>query len=302
MPLAYDKISEKLVNLMEENKSVPWRKAWNSSNSPMNYRTKRSYHGGNYVFLWLLSEMKGYQYSYWMTFKQAQEAGGYVKKGAKGYPVYFVNNLLREKTEKMKDENGEEREVSVLNGNDRFYVKGYTVFNIEDIDGIEMPVQKENPVILSADEIIKKYSEMPILKTDDPAFNPKEDILFMPDMKEFHNSEEYYAAFFHEMIHSTAIEKRLNRKMDGKNGTEKYSAEELVAEIGSAMLSAYCGIETHFENSAAYLNNWIQFIKDDPQIFPKACIKAQEAVEYILEKSGLSMTAESEEKPEELAS
>lgn len=213
-----------------------------------------------------------------LTFKQIQEKKGTIKKGAKSeLVVYYQNNVV-------ETEEGEEKSIPLL--------RYYRVFHLDDVEGIETkiePVLEEFNPIEKAEDVIKGYITCPkiIEDTDGAWYSPEKDIIGIPDKKQFKTEEKYYATLFHESIHSTGHKSRLDRFTKENNinvafGSEKYSKEELTAEIGSAMLCCYCGIDNVIENSASYIESWLKPLKNDKNFIIQASSKAQKAYDYIL--------------------
>ncbi len=274
----YQMVTDRMVELLERG-TVPWNKPWVGSSGfefPMNFKTKHLYRGVN---VFLLSAM-GYSSRYWLSFKQAKELGGKVQKGEKGTPVIFWKKL-----EVEDRETGDPKEVPLL----RYYM----VFNLDQIQGIQAPdapepvVNKFNP-IERAEAIITDMPNPPEIVHNQPRafYNPQQDRVNLPRPELFSNSKYYYSTAFHELIHSTGHEKRLNRKPSTvlrRFGDKEYSREELVAEMGATFLCALAGIEQEtIENQAAYIQNWIQVLKGSPRLAVQAASSAQAAADYIL--------------------
>ena len=227
--------------------------------------------------------------------RQSRQLGGYVKKGAKSTPIafwkFFEKVLKKEDADDLQNWSPYEiqRGEKVISG--KPLLKYYRVFNIDQTEGIPAakipapPENKNNP-IQSAESLLKKYKTMPPINKGEPAYNPKDDIIKMPDIGDFDSSEEYYSVLFHESIHSTGHKSRLNR--DGITkliifGSHQYSKEELVAEIGACFLNLEAGIkEKKLDISAAYIKSWLEELKNDPKFIVFAASQAQKAVDYIL--------------------
>ena len=237
---------------------------------PKNRVTGKIYRGIN---LWLLD---GGEYA---TFKQVRELGGKVKKGAKSKKVIFWKLVEAE-----DEDTGEEIKIPLA--------KTYNVFKIgvdtEGIEPIEKEVKYEHELIEDAESVIKNYPNKPKLQHESGSafYRPTDDIVNVPPVEDFKNINEYYSTFFHELIHSSGSVNRLNRdgvaNMD-KFGSEKYSKEELIAELGAAMLCGTIGIEKQtIDQSASYINSWIKVLKDDYTLIITASQQAQKAVDHIL--------------------
>lgn len=273
----YQKITNQIIEKLEEG-VTPWRKPYSDNCYPVNWKTGKRYRGINLLLL------DGGEYA---TFKQIKDAGGQVKKGSKAHMVVFWKMI------KVKDEDSDEentkKKVPML--------RTYNVFEINtQVKGLESKREQLNPenkTIEKAKELVNDYFENnPELKFKQvasiPHYTPAIDEICMPKINDFISSEDYYATFFHEIIHSSGNEKRLNREgVTGKIsfGSENYSKEELIAEIGSSMLSAEVKIDTAvIDNSASYINSWLKALRDDKTLIVQASQKAQKASDYILGK------------------
>lgn len=274
---------------------VPWRKPW-TSRYPRNLVSQKPYRGLN-VFVLALA---GYPSEYWLTFKQAQNLGGTVKRGEHGTHITKWGTYNR----KSKSEDGEE--TSSRSG----YWQTYTVFNLTQTEGIAeaLGLVSTEPLedIPAAQAIWDGYKGRPAYKDSDHAwYRPSEDLIGMPLRSAFASQAEYYSTLFHEATHSTGHISRLNR--DGitntiQFGSEDYSNEELVAEFGAAMLCGQCGIAPGtVDNSAAYIRTWLTKLKlsDNKSVIPKAMSAAQKACDLILgeEKKSEDTQAVANEEP-----
>ncbi len=279
--------------------TIPWRKPW-TSRMPRNLVSQKPYRGLN-VFILALS---GYPSEYWMTFNQARNLGGSVKRGEHGTHITKWGTYNR-KSKHTDESTGEEYESSARSG----YWQTYTVFNLEQTEGIAgaLGLTNTEPLenIPAAQAVWDNYASRPQYKDSDCAFyRPSEDLIGMPPRAKFSSQADYYSTLFHEMTHSTGHLSRLNR--DGitntiQFGSEDYSQEELVAEFGAAMLCGQCGIAPGtVQNSAAYIKNWLTKLKlsDSKAAIPKAMSAAQKAIDHIVGQQ--AAPAPVEEKAEEL--
>jgi antirestriction protein ArdC len=220
----------------------------------------------------------GYGSPYWLTYKQATERGGHVRKGEHGTKVVFWKIGTRE----TEDADGDtiERKSIVL--------RYYTVFNVEQCEGIAAPdsTRTVNP-IEECERIVRQMPNPPAMEQDARAwYRPSTDTVGMPSRNAFNSAEEHYSTLFHELTHSTGHTKRVGR--DGIEklntfGSESYSKEELIAEMGAAMLCGIAGIERKtLPNSASYLQSWINVLRSDARMVVSAASQAQKAADYIL--------------------
>jgi antirestriction protein ArdC len=271
-------VTNRIIDQLKQN-IVPWQKPWTEAGYPINLTTKILYRGMN---VWMLASL-GYAQNYFLTWKQLKALGGNVKTGEKGHIVIFWKPA--EKRERENDNQTNSEPAPIL----RYYM----VYNIAQCDGIsEMFTIPDSPYPVSTigacDEIIERMPNCPTIKhTKQKAFySPSKDYINMPKQQTFKNTESYYSTLFHELVHSTGHGSRLNRKgiVDNPDfGTEMYSQEELVAEIGACFLNSAAGIEhIEFDNSVAYINNWLERLQSDTRLIVYASIQAQKAVEYIL--------------------
>lgn len=268
----YEMVTNKIIEKLEQG-IVPWRKPWVGKSGPaVNWKTQKAYRGINVMLL---------EPGEYVTFKQAQEAGGKVKKGAKSEIVVFWKWL-----EKEDKESGDIEKIPML--------RYYRVFNINQCEGIKSKrnedVQEfEHDPIEEAENIVKGYMNQPSISWESGIgafYQPGRDHVNVPPMKDFPKIEEYYCTFFHELIHSTGHSSRLNREgitEIARFGSQTYSKEELVAEIGASMLTGLAGFsDVTFDNSAAYIQSWLKQLKDDKTLVVKAGAQAQKAADHIL--------------------
>jgi antirestriction protein ArdC len=276
MSTAYDVVTELIIKQLESG-VAPWRKPWRTE-MPANLVSKREYRGIN-IFL-LASQ--GYGSRYWLTYRQAQALGGNVKKGERGTKVVFW---------KISEFDKENAETGEIENRKSILLRYYTTFNLEQCEGIKSP--ERAPVINPLEQcesIVRSMPNPPGFEQDSRAFyRPSSDMVGMPARSAFHSAEEYYSTFFHELTHSTGHPSRVGREgimNHNPFGSEDYSKEELVAEMGAAMLSGVAGIESQtLDNSAAYLQAWINKLKSDSRLIVSAASQAQKAADYILSRT-----------------
>lgn len=274
----YEIITARIVEKLEQGE-IPWKKSWSAqTQAPRNLFSGNLYSGIN-VFILLSAR---YQSPYWLTFRQATERGGSVRKGEKGYPVVFWS-----KTEKENQETGEVKEVGFL--------RYYTVFNVAQIDGLkDIPtvevhqIQEGAEQFDLAEQIVATMSLRPEIRHGFTRafYSPADDSVSMPNKKAFTGGAEYYSTLFHELAHATGHESRLNRHQTIKNhsfGSQDYSKEELVAEFGSAFLCAEAGISPAvIENQTAYIQGLLKALKNDNKLLINAAAQAQKAADFIM--------------------
>lgn len=277
----YAEVTSKIIEKLEAGE-IPWKREWVGKGGACNYVTGREYSLINQL---LLKEPGEYA-----TFKQVKDAGGCVKKGAKSKVVIFWKLVPMDKeAARAAEEAGEEYNGAMLP-----VLRYYNVFNImTDCEGLKPRHQGElrdfDP-IEKADAVIDGYVQregisMEHVEQSRACYSPKKDRVTLPLKEQFKTNEGYYSVAFHELVHSTGHEKRLNRTMENAAfGDENYSMEELVAEIGSADIMHTIGIETDdtLTNTAAYVQNWIKALKNDKRMIVMAAAKAEKAAEMVL--------------------
>jgi len=282
MPSVYEIVTDKIVAMLEEG-VTPWRKPWKGSDgAPCNLVSGKRYQGVNALLLGMAGFFDGHLSPYWMTYKQAKQKGGNVRKGEKGALVLFFKLLEKDDPNRKPDE--KPRFIPLA--------RYYTVFNLDQTEGIDAPEVKDLPIfspIETAEKIVEDMPNKPELVHGGgrACYDPKKDIVTLPKPETFISREEYYSTAFHELTHSTGHKSRLDRKFDkvAALGSDDYSKEELIAEMGAGFLCAEAGIENAtLENSASYIQNWINALKADSRLIVQAGSKAQKASNYILGK------------------
>ncbi|HVM44974.1 MAG TPA: zincin-like metallopeptidase domain-containing protein [Candidatus Thermoplasmatota archaeon] len=275
----YAEVTGRMIDALEGG-VVPWRKPWTSMGPHRNLVSGREYRGIN-VFLTALSAMRaGYAYPMWVTMRQANQLGGRVRAGERGTMVVF----WEPRVDVRKNDTGEEEKVR------RLVFKRYYVWNVEQVDGLVLPELPSAPGAEShegAEATWSAYADKPALHHGGGAafYAIGLDEIRLPPKASFEGTSAYYQVLFHEAIHSTGAKKRLNRStltQAGKFGDANYSQEELVAEMGGAMLLARTGLEPAYENSAAYLRGWLKSLNDDKRLVVVAAQAAEKAARYVL--------------------
>lgn len=270
---SYERITERIVTLLEQG-TVPWHKQWSvTTGLPRNLVTKKPYRGIN-PFLLMAA---GYESPHWLTFRQAIQLGGIVKKGEKACPVVFWKPL-----QVTDEESGEMEKIPLL--------RLYYVFNVAQCEGLKnvSAAKADSFAVTEAAEIVANMPQPPVIKhgMSHAYYAPVNDIVGMPEKKRFDTGDAYHATLFHELVHSTGHEKRLKRQsITERNGfgSDPYCKEELIAELGSAFLCGQAGIvERTIDNSAAYLDAWLTQLKHDKTLIVYAAAQAQKAADFIL--------------------
>ena len=275
----YEQVTARIMELLEEG-TVPWHKPWKASGGSKNLISKKPYRGINQFLL----NCSPYSSPYWLTFNQARQKGGQVRKGEKSTLVVFWKWLDR------KDE--QEDDTSTTSTGKIPLLRYYNVFNLGQIDGINPPEEEQiiNPFapIEQAELLIQDMPNKPVIHYggDRACYSPILDSIKLPEREVFKSPEEFYCTAFHELAHATGHTSRLNRRGITEPvhfGSHDYSQEELVAEFGASMLCGVAGIEQQtIENSAAYLQGWLKVLKGDKKMAIIAAGQAQKAADFIL--------------------
>ena len=271
--------------------TAPWRKPWRAEfGLPRNLDSRKAYRGVNVLVLMSSALSAGYPANWWLTFNQAKERGGHVNKDEHGYPVVFYQ---RTPVEPESDEPTAEQEAK-KDMHWRPVLKVYTVFNVAQCSGVEVPADAPQLAwqpVEAAERIVETVG-LPIHYEGVEAFyRPARDEITMPPRVFFPTVMGFYETLLHELVHATGHESRLARTF-GIKGTEAYAWEELIAEMGSAMLSVVTGVPTpDFPNLAAYLDSWRACMNRNPQAIGEAAAAAQKAAEWLLQKAGMALPA-----------
>lgn len=275
----YQEVTDTIIRALESG-TVPWRKPWRSmldGEGHRNFHSRKQYRGINPFLLECAMDANGWDHPLWLTFKQAQAAGGKVQKGSKSTLVVFWKML------QVQDESAPEgkREVPML--------RYFRVFNVAQVDGLEVPpleVPEHGERIAAAQAIIDGYPVTIEHGGDRACYAPSVDLIKLPHFAAFKDPEHYYNVAYHEMVHSTGHASRLNREdLVASNGfgSDSYSREELTAEMGAAMLCGKVGISpATIDDSAAYIASWLRKLRNDRKMVVQAAGRAQKAADYII--------------------
>ena len=269
----YDQITERIIAMLETG-TVPWRKPWKAQASfPRNLVSGKPYRGINVFLLHAMS----YESPFWLTFRQAQELGGNVRKGEKACPVVFWKQL------EIEDKESHEIEKVPM-------ARFYYCFNLAQVDGLKNISAPATTASTPSkpEEIIANMPQRPVIKYGmrKAFYSPADDNIGMPDRERFDTEAEFYGTLYHEAIHATGSTSRLHRPGITETagfGSNPYSKEELIAEMGAAFLCGHAGIaEQTLANSAAYVQNWLVQLKNDNKLIVQAAAQAQKAADFIL--------------------
>jgi antirestriction protein ArdC len=281
----YTRITNQIIAALEEGVK-PWTQPWNAAHAaghvsrPLRHNGQ-PYAGINVLTLWASAMSAHYAAPIWMTFKQAIELGGCVRKGEKGSPVVYANTISRTETD---ESTGDEAERTIP------FLKAYTVFNVEQVDGLPAHFYARAEHTRNPDERITDAeaffaaTRADIRHGGDSAFySPALDYIQMPTFEAFRDAQSYYATLAHEATHWTRHTNRLDRDFGRKRfGDDGYAREELVAELGAAFLCADLGLRLEDRaDHAAYIGHWLGVLKDDKRAVFAAAAHAQRAADYL---------------------
>jgi antirestriction protein ArdC len=299
---------EKIVDLMEQGKA-PWQRPWRLPPScmPVNAVSGKRYNGSNIFYLMTAGMDAGYSDPRWVTYKQAQEQGWQVRKGEKGTKIEYWNEYDPTKTKKGEERLDErirdmmeagyspEKIAETQEGYKSGYIKHYTVFNADQVEG--MPPRetegatKEFTANERAEKIMANCGVPIVYGHVGASYSPSEDRIRMPNREFFVDEEHFYATALHEIAHSTGHPSRLDREegMKSRFGTHEYAKEELRAEMASLFIHAGIelvvteeGMQQHTEEHAAYVQNWMKSLKQDYKEFFRATRDANTIADYVL--------------------
>jgi len=267
----YQQITDKIITALEAG-TAPWVKPWAKLGAPRNAITMREYSGINTVLL----AMAEFSSNQWLTYNQAKDAGGQVRKGEKGTTVVFFKPL------NIKDKNSEEADKIIP------LLKTFTVFNTQQIDSLpEKFSQAISPQISEfedneAAELMLSQAEIRY-GSNRACFIPSRDEIHLPTKTEFKSISDFYATALHELTHWTGHTNRLARDFNGRFGDASYAFEELVAELGAAFLCAHCGVDGQMQHSS-YIASWLKVLKNDKKAIFTAAAAARRSTEFVTQE------------------
>lgn len=286
-PDVYTRITDIMIDQLEQGVR-PWVQPWSSKRLAESVSRPRRFNGEPYsginvLLLWSEAVSRGFAASTWMTFRQVLELGGNVRKGETGSMVVYANRIRKTQT----DANGDDVEHEIP------FLKAYTVFNLEQIEGLpaghgaeaEAPDFKPVERLKHADAFFRATGA--VIRHDGAAafYAPGPDVIQMPPIEAFRDAESYYATLAHEEIHWAGASHRLNRDFSryAKDRSDR-AREELIAELGAAFLAADLGIVPELEprpDHASYLASWLEVLRGDKRFIVQAAAQAQRAVTYL---------------------
>jgi antirestriction protein ArdC len=280
----YSRITNRIIAQLESG-AIPWQRPWNAEHAagritrPLRHNGT-PYRGINVLNLWCEAQERGYSNPFWMTYKQAQELAGQVRKGEKSAFIVFASKF----TTTEANDKGEDTERDIP------FLKGYAVFNVEQIDNL--PAHFYQTANQGKLDIIERDAAADAFLANIPAdirhggnrayYVPSRDFIQLPPFESFRDAESYYGTLAHEATHWTGHESRLNRDLSKRFGSEAYAAEELIAELGSAYLSADLHLRQEpREDHASYIGNWLKVLRNDKRAIFTAAAAAERAADLL---------------------
>lgn len=282
----YEEVTAAVVEALQAGVK-PWEKPWSGGNVPTHALRHNGmpYRGVNVLILWMAAAAKGYGSAFWMTYRQAAELGGQVRKGERStVVVYYGATKIAE-----ENQDGEEEERNIR------FLKQFNVFNADQIEGLPAHYYAKPVPLAPAVERIAELEAFVAATGADienrgtlACYSEALDAIRMPPIEAFKNAEYYYSTLCHELTHWTKHRSRLAREFGRKAlDDEAYAREELVAELGSAFLGAEFGFAPgHIEDHAAYIASWLKVLENDKRAIFQAAAHAQRAVDFLLQLTG----------------
>lgn len=263
-------VTNKIIDLLERGNLPAFKKMWSERGSGYNYSTGKPYQGLNSLLTALATSELGYEHNAWLTINQANKLGGKVRKGTTGKTVWLNSYRFVPK----KGENGEDLSYPLLTS--------FAVYNVAEIEGIDFVFGSEAVPPMDLMEAANRIGVTVKWGGDKAAYNRGLDLIKLPAAGAFETPEALFAVFAHELVHSTGHKSRLARTFGERFGDADYAKEELVAELGAAMLCAQFGVESAIEGHATYLADWLTVLKSDKRFIFKASSAAAKAVALLM--------------------
>lgn len=282
----YARITDEIVAAIEKGAGeyrTPWHHDGSAVFRPANVVSGKAYRGVNILALWAASEARGHASGLWGTYRQWGERGAQVRKGERASLVVFWKTSGTDRSEDSAPDEGERAE-----GKRRFFARGYSVFNVSQVDGYE----PEAPGLLDeterrarADAFIASLGVAIEHGGESAYYRPPTDTVHLPCFASFRDAASYYGVAIHECGHATGAKHRLDRDLSGRFGSRSYAAEEACVELSAGFVLADLGIAHHPRpDHAAYLASWLEVLKDDPRAIFTAASKAQAIADWMHER------------------
>jgi antirestriction protein ArdC len=286
----YTKVTEAIVNAIEQGKAGTWRMPWHTSGkyafSPINATTKKPYRGLNIIALWAVARTRGYERGEWATYPQWRERGAQVRKGEKSASVAFWK-FADGRAESQDD--GDENEHVNSSRSRLLFCREYHVFNASQVDGYTPKADATTPVeqrIEQADQFFQAIDARVCHQGNRAFYSPFDDAITLPPFGAFNTPLDYYSTRAHETGHWTSKADRCNRELGKRFGDNAYAMEELVAELSAAFTMAHMGLSSQPRpDHAAYIDSWLKVLKADKRAIFTASSKAQQAADFMIERA-----------------
>ncbi len=282
----YDEVTARIITELEAGR-FPWVQPWGANAGagpgpgiPRNAVTARAYSGVNILILWGAVIDHGWPSQSWLTFRQAQEAGGCIRKGARGTTVVYADRFTSEAEKERAARDGDEAKAIP-------FLKRFTVFNVAQCEGLRAGMASD-PAPLPEREIVPVAEEVIAASGVDfriggtrAFYVPSLDIVQVPPQPAFFDQVNYYRTCLHELTHATGHASRLGRDLASGFGSKDYAREELIAEMGSAFLCAALGIVPTVRH-ADYIGSWLEVLREDNRAIFRAARAATKAADWLL--------------------
>jgi antirestriction protein ArdC len=283
----YSEVTNRIIAELEEGR-LPWVQPWDGAacgcTMPQNGGTARKYSGINILILWAEGVHRGYTSQRWLTYRQAEAAGGTVMRGEKGTVICYADRFTpKNEAEAARGEDREARQVAFL--------KRFVVFNVDQCEGLPeyypAPIVSPNPVLAigEADTLIGASGARVQIGGGEAFYSPTHDFVQVPPQAAFHEPINWYRTALHELGHWTGHGSRLDRDQKGGFGSEPYAKEELVAEMAAAFTCASLGIAPTVRHSD-YIASWLSVLRGDEKAIFRAASQASRAADYLLAFAG----------------
>jgi len=305
----YERITNTIIELLEEHKASDYSQSWYSLSGEVfarNIVNKHVYNGINQLLLSFIRRKRQYPCNRWLTFKQMEKYNARIIKGSKAAMVVYTSVIYidedtgRNITHTVEQLLQHGQSIEHLNLRKIGYLKSYNVFNVACVEGLpeefyrmdELEQLSEIERDERAESMIREIGAEIVFDAQNEAYyKPSEDKIYMPLPKQFVSKEAFLSVMYHEASHWTGAAHRLNRPILNKFGTKEYAFEELIAELSSAFMLAYLGYESRITDNAAYIENWLSVMKNDTKFVIQAASQAQAASDYILQLANVELAA-----------
>jgi antirestriction protein ArdC len=280
----YDEVTARIISELEAGR-LPWVQPWGSIAGaspvlPRNALTARAYSGINILLLWAAVVEHGWPSQSWLTFRQAIESGGSVRKGEHGVTIVYADRFTPDAEKERASRDGDEAKAIP-------FLKRFTVFNVAQCDDLRPSLAAdpaplpEREIVPVAEALIAASGVDFVVRGDSAFYAPALDIVQVPPQPAFFEQVNYYRTCLHELTHATGHPKRLGRKLLNLFGSKDYAREELVAEMGSAFLCAALGIVPTVRH-ADYIGSWLEVLREDNRAIFRAASAASKAADWLL--------------------